>query len=92
MILADPMATDRTRLRIATLAQAQEAAEEAADTEHWARNHAITRTTLDEDFALGEGIQAGLKSGANAELTFGRFEGALAAFNQIVADTIASAH
>ncbi|MEL6737985.1 MAG: SRPBCC family protein [Pseudomonadota bacterium] len=55
---------------------------------HWARNHAITRSTLDEDFALGEGIQAGLTSGANSELTFGRFEGALTAFNQTVADTL----
>ncbi|MEO0591411.1 MAG: hypothetical protein AAFZ11_12755 [Pseudomonadota bacterium] len=50
---------------------------------------AITRTTLDEDFALGEGIPAGLLGGANAELTFGRFEGALTAFNQTVADALA---
>lgn len=81
------MAADRARLRIATLAQAQE----AADTEHLARNHAITRTTLDEDFALGEGIKDSLASGANTQLMFGRFEGALAASNQIVADTIANA-
>lgn len=87
MILANPVAADRTILRIATLVPA----ETGHDTEHWARNHKITRVTLDEDFALGEGIQAGLSSGANTELMFGRFEGALAAFNKIVADTIASA-
>ena len=46
---------------------------------------------MNEDFALGEGIQAGLSSGANTQLMFGRFEGAFAAFNQIVADTIANA-
>lgn len=87
MILAIPVATDRTILRIATLVPA----ETTNDSEHWARNHKITRVTLDEDLALGEGIQAGLTSGANSELMFGRFEGALGAFNQIVADTIASA-
>ncbi|NQX93704.1 MAG: hypothetical protein HRT64_02040 [Erythrobacter sp.] len=50
----------------------------------------ITRVSLDEDFALGEGIKADLASGANKELMFGRFESALAAFNQTVADTLAS--
>lgn len=84
MIASDPVAADRTNLRIATLVPQ----ERADDKEHWARNHAITRATLDEDFELGEGIQAGLASGANSELTFGRFEGALAAFNQSVADTM----
>ena len=87
MILADPLAADCTKLRIATLVPS----EAAGDTEHWARNHHITRTTLDEDFALGEGIQKGLSSGANSELTFGRFEGALTAFNQTVDDTIKAA-
>ena len=87
MILSEPVAADKTILRIATLVPAAN----AGDTERWARNHQITRVTLDEDFALGEGIQAGLTSGANTELMFGRFEGALASFNQTVADTIASA-
>ncbi|MEM6858455.1 MAG: SRPBCC family protein [Pseudomonadota bacterium] len=84
LIAADPKAADRTDLRIATLIPADAISDEA----HWARNHAITRTTLDEDFAIGEGIQAGLTSGANSTLTFGRFEGALTAFNQTVADTL----
>ena len=86
MILADPVAADKTTLRIATLVPA----EAAGETEHWARNHQITRVTLDEDFALGEGIQKGLTSGANLDLMFGRFESALTAFNQIVADTMES--
>ena len=47
-------------------------------------NSIRTWTTLDEDFTIGENIQAGLKSGANEVLTFGRFEGALAAFNENV--------
>ncbi|MDE0384622.1 MAG: Rieske 2Fe-2S domain-containing protein [Defluviicoccus sp.] len=74
-----PLAPDRTRLRIATLAPAA-----SEDTTHWRRNHAITVETLAEDFAIGESIQGGLDSGANAELRFGRFEGALDRFNRIV--------
>ena len=41
-------------------------------------------TTLDEDFVIGESIQANLNSGANNVLTFGRFEGALTQFNETV--------
>lgn len=51
---------------------------------HWLRNHKITCATLTEDFEIGEGIQAGLTSGANTALTFGQYEGALAAFSATV--------
>lgn len=51
---------------------------------HWKRNMEISIATLDEDFELGESIQAGLNSGANQHLTFGRNEGALAAYNRWV--------
>ena len=51
---------------------------------HWRRNHAITRTTLAEDFDIGVAVQAGLASGANESLTFGRYEGALDSFNRQV--------
>ena len=51
---------------------------------HWRRNHDITVRTLAEDFAIGESIQGGLSSGANEELRFGRFEGALDRFNRTV--------
>ena len=37
-----------------------------------------------EDFAIGESIQGGLSSGANEDLRFGRFEGALDRFNRTV--------
>lgn len=79
-ISQSPNAADETAMRLCTLVP-QEQADKAA---YWARNHAITMTTLDEDFAIGESIQTNLDSGANSELTFGRFEGALAKFNQTV--------
>lgn len=47
--------------------------------------------TLKEDFDIGEGIQAGLASGANDTLQFGRFEGALDSFNQTVEKHLTSA-
>ena len=50
----------------------------------WDHNHAITTKTLEEDFIIGESIQATACSGANAEMLFGRFEGALDAFNKTV--------
>ncbi len=74
-----PLAPDRTRLRIATLAPAG-----SGDAEHWRRNHDITVRTLAEDFAIGESIQRGLDSGANEAFRFGRFEGALDRFNRTV--------
>lgn len=48
---------------------------------YWQRNREVSLKTLDEDFALGEQIQAGMSSGANRQLIFGRNEGALATFN-----------
>ena len=79
-INSNPIGPDRTELRLVTLAPKSKLNEEA----YWAKNHAITTTTLAEDFAIGESIQSGLSSGANQVLTFGRFEGALKTFNDLV--------
>ena len=51
---------------------------------YWDKNHAFTVHTLNEDFDIGESIHSGLASGANTELHFGRFEGALHKFNETV--------
>ena len=91
MIRSTPLSADRTQLRIATLAPNEGPDAQEKDATHWARNHKITRVTLDEDFDIGEGIQRGLASGANDRLTFGRFEGALTAFNQAVDDMLDAA-
>lgn len=72
----EPLAPDRTRLRVRTLAPRS-----STDSEHWARNHAITTATLAEDGEVAESVQSGLHTGANESLLFGRFEGALAVFN-----------
>ncbi|MEL6447725.1 MAG: SRPBCC family protein [Pseudomonadota bacterium] len=82
-IQQEAISADTTRVRLSTLVPADRV-ETDADLAHWARNHEITVTTLNEDFEIGEGIQAGLASGANTHLTFGRFEGALEVFNAAV--------
>jgi len=84
-IRSEPVAADLTELRIATLAKTPPA-EDMSEREaaHWAKNHAITTRTLDEDFEIGESIQSGLQTGANDVLTFGKFEGALTHFSALV--------
>ncbi|MEO1303369.1 MAG: SRPBCC family protein [Pseudomonadota bacterium] len=79
-IQSEPIGPGETRLRLSTLAPKAD----AENTEHWLRNHQITRTTLDEDFVIGESMQSTLMSGANTHMLFGRFEGALDAFNRAV--------
>ena len=79
-----PLAPDATHIRIVTLAPAPAEGAEETNEDHWRRNHMITTTTLDEDFAIGESIQANAGSGANTHMLFGRFESALSAFNNTV--------
>ncbi len=82
-----PEGSGRTRLLLSTMIPGSDNGPEKQD--YWRRNHELTIKTLIEDFDLAEGIQRGLESGANRQLNFGRFEGALAAFNRIVDQAIA---
>lgn len=84
-IQMEPLRADRTALRLTTLVPREDARQE-----HWEKNHQITLKTLREDFVIGEGVQRGLASGANAHHTFGRFEGALQAFNDAVEAALAA--
>ena len=91
-IQALPLAPDLTSVRLATLAPADTVLADPETARHWRKNHDITVRTLSEDFAIGESIQSGLLSGANTELHFGRFEGALDRFNRIVEQELAAAN
>ena len=75
-----PVSATETELRLVTLAPISRLEED----EYWDKNHRITSNTLNEDFVIGESIQAGLATGANEHMTFGRFEGALPEFNRVV--------
>lgn len=91
-IQTEPLAVDRSRVRIATLAPVDDPSDlTPQEAKHWEHNHDITSRTLTEDFEIGESIQHGLLSGANSELTFGRFEGALNSFNETVKGHLSAA-
>ena len=79
-IAMNPLAVDQSEVRIVTLKPADSTHSES----YWDKNHALTVTTLNEDFDIGESIQSGLASGANQQLQFGRFEGALQRFHDTV--------
>ena len=83
-IRLEPLAADKTEIHLSTLVDPDHPAPE----HYWARHHEFTLKTLREDFDLGEGIQAGLGQGGDA-LLFGRYEGALAYFNDQVEALIA---
>ena len=52
---------------------------------HWDRNVDLAvRTVIEEDFPTGETIQAGFAAGANAHVTIGRNEPAVAHFETTV--------
>ncbi len=88
MIAIEPIEPGETQLRLATLVPTDGPLAEGKDDTHWKRNHRITMNTLREDFEIGESIQSGLTSGANEDLLFGRFEGALDTLNQCVNEMV----
>ena len=78
-ISSRPSGPDLTELRLVTLGH--RVSENPA---YWQKNHEITEATLREDFEIGEHIQSGLSAEFPQRFRFGRFEGALAVFNQTV--------
>lgn len=76
-----PVAVDKTEIHIASLVPADQL-ESRAD--HWQRNHEITLKVLDEDFILGEGIQASMNLGVMPQINYGRNEWALKHLNNLI--------
>lgn len=75
-----PVGTDRCRFDAYALVPEPARGEKALG--YWAANLAVFYGAVAEDFARGDSIQASLRSGANRDLLFGRFEHALAAFHR----------
>ena len=84
----EPLAHDRTRVRMATLVP-RSAPETEEMQARWDKNQRITVTALMEDFELGAEIQSGFASRGNPSHLFGRFEGALNRFNLTVEEMLA---
>ncbi len=83
LIIADPVSIDETRVQILTLAPAAPADGRSGKEQAFLEaNHAFTKHTLHEDFALAEQIQSGMASGANEYFRFARFEGALSEWHR----------
>ena len=79
--MLEPIAFDRTRLVTFQLA-GRSPAEDRAAGDDARRDADFVALGAVEDLAMAEAVQAGLASGANEVLTFGRFEGALAHFHR----------
>jgi phenylpropionate dioxygenase-like ring-hydroxylating dioxygenase large terminal subunit len=59
---------------------------------HWDRNFNLLMAVVrDEDFPLGEGIQAGFLAGARQEIVFGRNEPALQHYHRSIRDALTAA-
>ena len=59
-----------------------------ADGEHQS-NYNVVRTVFDEDFEIGEGIQAGLSTGVNTNFTIGRYESGVQLAQAALEDALA---
>jgi len=66
---------------------------EAAETEkaqkYYQSNYNVVRTVFDEDFEIGEGIQAGLSTGVNTNFTIGRYESGVQLAQAALEDALA---
>ncbi len=85
-VQVEPTSADESFLRLVTLVPSSENTDARAG--YWRKNHDFTVEVLSEDFAIGEGIQRGVGSGANTHFNIGRYEGALQQFNRSVESRI----
>ncbi len=77
---AFPLDPERTELRTYTLVPEKPSSEKAL--RYWDKNIDLVMSAVKEDVAMGESIQAGLRSGANTTLRLGRFEQGLRYFHE----------
>ena len=77
-----PLSAGETEITITTLIPKNTDLNDINQLRHWQKNHDITNTTLNEDWALGESIQSSLESGALPYIQYGKNEWALHAFNE----------
>ena len=92
LLLLTPLSADETRIDMMTVVPdpGPEGHTDKSKT-YWAKNHAFTKQTLDEDFIIGEQIQRGLRTGANSFFRFARYEAALKRWHQQLETAIAPA-
>lgn len=57
---------------------------------YWRANEELFQRTLDEDYEIGESIQSGLASGANDQITLGRYEKGIRLFHEILDEALSA--
>jgi phenylpropionate dioxygenase-like ring-hydroxylating dioxygenase large terminal subunit len=77
-----PRGTDMTEYQTYSLLPEAPRTEKA--TRYWEKNIAILLNAVQEDIAMGESIQSGLRSGANEFVRLGRYEHGLRYFRDIL--------
>ena len=85
-IQARPISVDETELTIVSLIPEDPSQLSDERRRHWQTNFSITLTTLDEDFEIGEGIQASMRAHPSMAINPGLSETALLNFNHTVDD------
>lgn len=83
-IQSRPLSPTETEITITSIIPSEADLADQKQQQHWAKNHHITNVTLNEDWALGESIQASLNTRALPYLQYGKNEWALHAFNQVL--------
>lgn len=88
VMTAIPIAPDESEMRTGMLIPEPPATEKASA--HWKKNEDIFWSALDEDFRLGERVQSTLRSGADRDLLYGRYEHLLAKWHAALDRAIAA--
>ncbi|MEM6990945.1 MAG: aromatic ring-hydroxylating dioxygenase subunit alpha [Myxococcota bacterium] len=89
LILATPIAVDRTHVEVTTVGRAPGPGGYSENARAFLQaNHTLTVRTLAEDFELAEQIHAGLRTGVNDHFRFGRCEGALSQWHRRRAEAL----
>ncbi len=83
LILITPLSVGETGIEVTSLVPTSAVRSERA-IRHWRANHALTVTTLREDFKIAEQVQRGAASGANEHYRFARFEAALSRWHELI--------
>ena len=85
-----PLSVNESEISVTTLIPKTADLNDPEQQSHWAKNHAITNNTLDEDWSLGETIQSSIDANAIPYIQYGRNEWALHAFNEVLEGIMAN--
>jgi len=77
-----PLGPDEAQMLLTVFVPEAPASDKAR--KYWEKNQAMLLGAIDEDFIIGEGMQRGYRSGAQENLTYGRYEQAIGYFHQSV--------